>query len=147
MYVRSAAQLKSFMKELPWHHHLAYFPPPTRVVRQKDQRYSTLLTKIGDGCALDSEIALFESCFVSAIEALMKGGMVKFLLVLPGTSRHRTLLGKSAHVRNCFLESGLYDRDPLQADSVLFIFSVTRVCAKVFVNLRGKEFTESVPIL
>lgn len=27
MYVRSAAQLKSITKELPWHHHLAYFPP------------------------------------------------------------------------------------------------------------------------
>lgn len=60
VYMRSAVQLKSITKELPWHH-LSYFRL-TRVIRQKDQRYSTLLAKIGDGCALDDdEIALLES--------------------------------------------------------------------------------------
>ncbi|KAM7297585.1 uncharacterized protein ISCGN_022736 [Ixodes scapularis] len=51
-------------------HYLDYFPL-ARVVRQADSTFSTILTKIGDGRALDEEdVRLLDSRFVSAEEAL-----------------------------------------------------------------------------
>ncbi|KAH6925522.1 hypothetical protein HPB50_006525 [Hyalomma asiaticum] len=50
-------------------HYVAYFPL-VRVVRQADASFSRLLTKIGDGAALDdAEVALLESRFVTYEEA------------------------------------------------------------------------------
>ncbi|XP_042146305.1 uncharacterized protein LOC120843399, partial [Ixodes scapularis] len=57
-----------FNTEIAWHH-LSYFVL-TKVVRQSDLRFSTILTKIGDGAELDSEeIALIQSRFVTQQQA------------------------------------------------------------------------------
>nr|XP_050022670.1 uncharacterized protein LOC126516594 [Dermacentor andersoni] len=54
--------------EIAWHH-LAYFAL-IKVVRQNNLRFSTLLSKIGDGVELDpEEISLIESRFVPQQEA------------------------------------------------------------------------------
>ncbi|KAH7940839.1 hypothetical protein HPB49_006591 [Dermacentor silvarum] len=60
-----------FGMAIKWHY-VDYFPL-VRVVRQADATFSGLLTKIGDGRALDdNEVALLESRFVTAEEALMR---------------------------------------------------------------------------
>ncbi|XP_042150314.1 uncharacterized protein LOC120844489 [Ixodes scapularis] len=57
-----------FNTEIAWHH-LSYFVL-TKVVRQSDLRFSTILSKIGDGAELYSEkIALIESRFVTQQQA------------------------------------------------------------------------------
>ncbi|XP_040078914.1 uncharacterized protein LOC120850477 [Ixodes scapularis] len=57
-----------FNTEIAWHH-LSYFVL-TKVVRQSDLRFSTILTKIRDGAELDSEeIALIQSRFVTQQQA------------------------------------------------------------------------------
>lgn len=60
-----------FGATVTWHY-LDYFPL-VRVVRQADSTFSTILTKIGEGRALDEEdVRLLDSRFVSAEEALAR---------------------------------------------------------------------------
>ncbi|XP_037576390.1 ATP-dependent DNA helicase PIF1-like [Dermacentor silvarum] len=59
-----------FGSTIKWHY-LDYFPL-VQVVRQSDASFSALLTKIGDGKALDEdEVLLLESRFITAQEALV----------------------------------------------------------------------------
>ncbi|KAH7965284.1 hypothetical protein HPB49_005909 [Dermacentor silvarum] len=60
-----------FGSTIKWHY-LDYFPL-IQVVRQSDASFSALLTKIGDGRALeDQEVRLLESRFITAEEALVR---------------------------------------------------------------------------
>nr|XP_037273302.1 ATP-dependent DNA helicase PIF1-like [Rhipicephalus microplus] len=60
-----------FGATIKWHY-LDYFPL-VQVVRQSDASFSALLTKIGDGRALqDDEVRLLESCFVTTEEVLVR---------------------------------------------------------------------------
>nr|XP_037278210.1 ATP-dependent DNA helicase PIF1-like [Rhipicephalus microplus] len=60
-----------FGATIKWHY-LDYFPL-VLVVRQSDASFSALLTKIGDGRALqDDEVRLLESCFVTTEEVLVR---------------------------------------------------------------------------
>ncbi|XP_077564665.1 ATP-dependent DNA helicase PIF1-like [Haemaphysalis longicornis] len=68
IYKRTRGSNRGFTSEVKWHT-MSYFPL-VRVVRQKDARFSGMLTKIGDGVALDpQELSLIESRFVTAEEA------------------------------------------------------------------------------
>ncbi|KAH9367914.1 hypothetical protein HPB48_008366 [Haemaphysalis longicornis] len=65
IYKRSRNDEGLFVSDVSWHH-VNYFPL-VRVVRQADNPLSSLLTKIGDGRALDDdEVTLLEGRFVTA---------------------------------------------------------------------------------